>query len=151
MRCLRINTKIFWAHLSSMAQFLPPLSSDHGVRRSLWFESKICTTMGRPRRQSSGLQGDPRGDTGAPAVSTLEAPAASSQSSPVCRKRSVKSWKLIAKSVSTYNLDSSGVETHESSIILAEMEKTILDSYLGQSTDPYSYNTWALPCEPQRI
>ena len=29
-------------------------------------------SMARPRRKSSGLMGDPRGDTGAPAVSTLE-------------------------------------------------------------------------------
>lgn len=55
-------------HLERFPDLVSPAHSSHVVTENHAHDQK----MGRPRRKSSGLGADIRGDTGAPAVSTLD-------------------------------------------------------------------------------
>src|SRR2546423_1180255 len=98
--------------------------------------------MARPRRASSGLGADIRGDTNAPAMSTLERPQHPRQTSNTVREYSPLAahciYRLTAPAPVLKQAQLAALERAESSSFPAKMETNLLQAHLAHPSYHHS-------------
>lgn len=105
-------------------------------------------TMGRPRRSSSNLGGDPRGDTSAPALSTFKS-----------KNRAVAVWEYMGRSPVKQLADvfadlgqicKTSLEAKEGPLAVTKMETNFPYAHMAEPAHHHGGRTGRILCEPRR-